>query len=178
MSHPVSTPTIIESTTTTTSRTCLMKEPRVKTAFQNIITLSVNLICHLIQLMNLEENQIYNKVSNKFVQQLFLTNKYFQINFKKLSKAWKNFRIHLELFPNPFGIISKCLKKCETYQEIFSTLGKISKYIRTFFQRFRKISKPIRIFFRKLEKFINILKNFPNSLEKLFNYLAKKSLET
>ena len=44
ISHPVSKPKNMLSTTTTTSRSCLMKEPGLKTAFQNIIKMYVNMM--------------------------------------------------------------------------------------------------------------------------------------
>ena len=61
----------VASSTTTSSRSCLMKEPGVKTAFQNIITMSVNLICHFIQLMNLEEIKITIKCQTNLYSSYF-----------------------------------------------------------------------------------------------------------
>ena len=115
----------------------------VKTAFQNIITMSVNLLCHFTQLKNLKENQIYNKVSNIFVQYLFLTHKHFQINFKKISQS-------LEKFLNPFGIISKCLEKMLNLLRNFSNAWKDFQIYSKFFPNIQNIFKTYQDFFPKI----------------------------
>ena len=138
-SHPLSATTNMPLTTTTTLRSCLMKEPGLKTAFQNIIKISVFWYATLCRWIY-KKIYIYNKVSNKFVQKLFLTQKHFQINFKffqKLGKISESIWNYFQMFGKNFKPIRKFFqtrKNFQTYSTKFKIFQIFSKLIRNFFQ--------------------------------------------